>query len=201
MFDENDLPDPVTKMQLYQMGTRMFTENGYTDIGMDHFALQDDELFLAWEHGKLHRNFMGYTTQHTSMLLGLGVSSISDIGVAFAQNKKTIHDYYESIQNNELPVFKGYFLSEEDTRFRHYILAISCKGKTSFRKEDIEILREYTFPQLQQLAADGLIEWDEEGLIVTTTGRQFIRNICSAFDLYMQRNKQQSGKQLYSKAI
>ena len=133
--------------------------------------------------------------------MGLGVSSISDIGTAFAQNKKTIHDYYESIQNKELPVFKGYFLSEEDTRFRHYILAISCKGKTSFRKEDIEILAEYTFPLLEQLAADGLVEWNEQGLTVTTTGRQFIRNICSAFDLHMQRNKQKNGKQLYSKAI
>ena len=92
-------------------------------------------------------------------------------------------------------------MNKEDINFRRYILAISCKGKTNFRKEDIEVLTEYTFPQLQQLAADGLVEWNEQGLTVTTTGRQFIRNICSAFDLHMQRNKQKNGKQLYSKAI
>ena len=92
-------------------------------------------------------------------------------------------------------------MSEEDINFRHYILDISCKGKTSFREEDKAVLSEYTFPQLYELAADGLIEWDEQGLTVTTIGRQFIRNICSAFDLHMQRNKQQSGKQMYSKAI
>ena len=201
LFDENDLPTAEEKLQLYLKGKELLTAAGYTDIGMDHFALPDDALFEAWSDGSLHRNFMGYTTQHTSLLLGLGVSSISDIGTAFAQNKKTIHDYYESIQKNELPVFKGYFLNKEDINFRHYILAISCKGKTNFQKEDIEILTEYTFPQLQQLAADGLVEWNEQGLIVTTVGRQFIRNICSAFDLHMQRNKQKNGKQLYSKAI
>lgn len=201
LFDENDLPTAEEKLQLYLKGKELLTAAGYKDIGMDHFALPDDALFKAWSDGSLHRNFMGYTTQHTSLLLGLGVSSISDIGTAFAQNKKTIHDYYESIQKNELPVFKGYFLSEEDINFRHYILAISCKGKTSFRKEDREVLSEFTFPLLQQLATDGLVEWDKKGLTVTTTGRQFIRNICSAFDLHMQRNKQQSGKQLYSKAI
>lgn len=201
LFDENDLPTGEEKLQLYLKGKELLTAAGYTDIGMDHFALPGDALFKAWSDGSLHRNFMGYTTQHTSLLLGLGVSSISDIGTAFAQNKKTIHDYYESIKNNELPVFKGYFLSKEDINFRHYILDISCKAKTSFQEEDNEVLSEYTFPQLQQLAADGLIEWDAQGVTVTTVGRQFIRNICSAFDLYMQRNKQQSGKQMYSKAI
>lgn len=201
LFDETDLPTAEEKLQLYLTGKELLTAAGYTDIGMDHFALPEDSLYQAWSGGNLHRNFMGYTTQHTSLLLGLGVSSISDIGTAFAQNKKTIHEYYESIQKNELPVFKGYFLNEEDRTFRNYILAICCKGSTNFRKEDYAILKEYTFPKLQQFASDGLIEWDEQGLSVTTLGRQFIRNISSAFDLYLQRNKQQSGKPLYSKAI
>jgi oxygen-independent coproporphyrinogen-3 oxidase len=201
LFDETDLPSAEEKLQLYLTGKELLSAAGYTDIGMDHFALPEDSLYQAWAGGSLHRNFMGYTTQHTSLLLGLGVSSISDIGTAFAQNKKTIHEYYESIQKNELPIFKGYFLNEEDRRFRNYILAICCNGNTSFRKEDHAVLKEYTFPKLQQFDADGLIEWDEQGLSVTTLGRQFIRNICSAFDLYMQRNNQQSGKPLYSRAI
>lgn len=201
LFDENDLPSPEEKLQLYLKGKEILTNAGYTDIGMDHFALETDELYKAWIDGSLHRNFMGYTTQHTSILLGLGVSSISDIGNGFAQNKKTIHDYYESIQKNELPVFKGYFLSDEDVTFRYYILDVSCKGKTKFRKEDKEILRDFTFPELKKLEEDRLIEWNEDGLTVTNTGRHFIRNICSAFDLYIQRNREQNSKSMFSKAI
>src|SRR5262249_31377715 len=88
LFDENDLPGAELKMRLYQLGKQLFTENGYSDIGMDHFALPHDDLYKAWEQGRLHRNFMGYTTQRTNMLLGLGVSSISDAGIFFAQNQK-----------------------------------------------------------------------------------------------------------------
>lgn len=201
LFDENDLPTPGEKLNLYLKGKEILTEAGYSDIGMDHFAVKEDALYKAWKDGSLHRNFMGYTTQHTSLLLGLGVSSISDIGIGFAQNKKTIHDYYEAITRNELPVFKGYFLSEEDVVFRHYILDISCKGKTAFREEDKAILREFTFPELKKLEDDQLIAWDEDGLQVTGKGRHFIRNICSAFDLYIQRNRGQGSQPMFSKAI
>lgn len=201
LFDENDLPSPEQKLQLYITGKEILMSAGYTDIGMDHFALENDELYTAWKKGSLHRNFMGYTTQHTSLLLGLGVSSISDLGNGFVQNKKTLHDYYQSVQKNELPVFRGYFLNDEDVSFRHYILDICCKGYTNFRREDKSIMDEFTFPELKKLREDELIEWNQEGLIVTTRGRHFIRNICSAFDLYLQRNKMQNKKQLFSKAI
>jgi oxygen-independent coproporphyrinogen-3 oxidase len=102
LFDETDLPSTEEKMALYQLGKQLFADHGYEDIGMDHFALPTDDLFAARNNGTLHRNFMGYTTQNTSLLLGLGVSSISDVGVAFAQNDKTLHDYSEAINNNEL---------------------------------------------------------------------------------------------------
>ena len=128
LFDENDLPTPDEKLQLYLKGKEMFLAAGYSDIGMDHFALPEDDLYKAWEFGTLHRNFMGYTVQNTSVLLGLGVSSISDVGSAFAQNKKALSEYYESIAKDEIPVQRGYFLSEEDRHFRHYILDISCLG-------------------------------------------------------------------------
>lgn len=201
LFDENDLPTAEEKLQLYLKGKELLTAAGYVDIGMDHFALPTDALCTAWKTSKLHRNFMGYTTQHTSLLLGLGVSSISDIGTAFAQNRKTIHDYYAAIHKNELPVFKGYFLNDEDKAFRNYIHCISCRGYAVFKKEDKLQLEQYVLPQLKQLAEDGLIKMNHDGLVVTETGRQFIRIICSAFDLYLQRNKQKSEKQLYSKAI
>jgi len=164
LFDESDLPSADEKMKLYQIGKELFTANGYTDIGMDHFAVASDNLYKAWKEGWLHRNFMGYTTQKTNMLLGLGISSISDAGIGFAQNHKTLHDYYQSVNNNEFAVSKGYFLNEEDSAFRQYILNISCNAKTSFYPQHKDLLQEYTFPELRKLEADGLIEFDETGL-------------------------------------
>ena len=201
LFDENDLPSPEEKLQLYLKGKEILINKGYTDIGMDHFALPTDTLYDAWKEGTLHRNFMGYTTQHTSILLGLGVSSISDTGTAFAQNKKSLHEYYESISNNEIPAFRGYFLNEEDIAFRKYILNISCQGKTKFVTAHLNLLKQFTFPELRELEKDQLIEWNESGLTVTILGRHFIRNICSAFDLHLIRNKKESTKSQFSKAI
>jgi len=200
LFDEHDLPSAQEKLELYLKGKELLTTAGYIDIGMDHFALPGDDLYEAWLNGTLHRNFMGYTTQRTSFLLGLGVSSISDIGVAFAQNRKSLHEYYEVIDKNELPVFKGYFLNEEDITFRKYILNIICKGFTKIDPMDLPVLRELSFPELEKLKKDGLIEWNEKEVIVTSSGRHFIRNISSAFDLHLHRNKQEV-KTLFSKAI
>ena len=201
LFDENDLPKAEEKMQLYRLGKKLFAENDYIDIGMDHFSLPHDDLYIARQEGWLHRNFMGYTTQRSAMLLGLGVSSISDTGIAFAQNKKTIIDYYRSVNNNELAVFKGYFLNDEDIDFRNYILDISCTGKTKFKSENLSLLEQFSFPELVKLEADGFITWDKNGLDVTDLGLHFIRNICSAFDLHLQRGKANYEKVLFSKAI
>jgi len=200
LFDENDLPDAETKIQLYLKGKELLTKAGYADIGMDHFALPHEELYRARTAGKLHRNFMGYTTQNSGLLLGLGVSSISDTGNAFAQNEKTLHDYYAAVNSGRLAIKKGYILSDEDIAFKKYILDISCKGSTTFSKEHLPLLQAYTFPKLEALAADGLVEWNATGLKLTEQGHYFIRVVCSAFDLYLQRG-QQSGKPIFSKAI
>ena len=200
LFDENDLPSAEEKLNLYIEGKKSFVDDGYKDIGMDHFALQSDDLYKAWVDGSLHRNFMGYTTQKTSLLLGLGVSSISDAGIALAQNKKALHEYYESIGKNELAIFRGYFLNEEDVSFRKYILDISCRGSTNFRQKDLPLLEKFSFPELDKLQADGLAEWDRKEVVVTTLGLHFIRNICCAFDLHLLRN-QQKDLPRFSKAI
>ncbi|ULQ55048.1 oxygen-independent coproporphyrinogen III oxidase [Flavihumibacter rivuli] len=201
LFDESDLPNAELKMNLYRLGKERFAQHGYVDIGMDHFSTREDELFIAREAGWLHRNFMGYTTQKSGLLLGLGVSSISDAYWGYAQNHKTIHDYLSAVNEGELAVTKGCLLSEEDARFRKYILDISCQGRTAFEAEDLETLAQYSFPKLRSLAADGLVEWDEEGAALTPLGHHFIRNVCSAFDLYLQRNKSKNEKPLFSKAI
>lgn len=201
LFDENDLPSADLKMQLYRLGKFLFTANGYADIGMDHFALRNDELFKVREAGSLHRNFMGYTTQSTALLVGLGVSSISDTGNAYAQNNKNIQGYYQSVNAGELAITKGYFLTEEDLSFKKYILDISCSGATTFREQDLDLLNEYTFPELVGLEKDGLIEWSTDSLTVTTLGHHFIRNICSAFDLYLLRRKGAIEMPVFSRAI
>jgi oxygen-independent coproporphyrinogen-3 oxidase len=201
LFDETDLPPAALKMQLYLLGKKLFVANGYTDIGMDHFALPSDDLFKAWTDGTLHRNFMGYTTQRTAMLVGLGVSSISDVGVAFSQNEKVLQNYYQRILNNELAVSKGYFLNEEDLAFRNYILNISCQGYTKLNPGHLPVLRQLSFPLLEDLGKDGLVEWDEEEVRVTALGRNFIRNICKAFDLHLLRKQSDNEKPLFSNAI
>lgn len=213
LFDENDLPGAELKMQLYQTGRRLFIDHGYSDIGMDHFALPGDALHTAWQQGTMHRNFMGYTTQHSGLLLGLGVSAISDADIAFAQNHKTLHDYYKSLTSPNsilqsqsvgggvVPVTKGYFLTKEDEAFKAYILDVICRGTTTFHAEHMPLLKQYTFPELALLEADELITWDEKRLQVTERGQHFLRNICKAFDLHLLRKESTSKNPQYSKAI
>jgi len=187
LFDEKDLPAPDLKMQLYLLGKKMFTAAGYADIGMDHFALPGEALFEAKAEGKLHRNFMGYTTQATGMLIGLGVSSISDAGNAYAQNHKTLSEYYQAIEKGVLPVFRGVLLTKEDVRFKAYLLDITCKGFVKPRNDDWALVQSLQAEKLRQLEADGLIVLKNDGLEVTRTGNHFLRNIASIFDLYLLR--------------
>ncbi|MBL7696918.1 MAG: oxygen-independent coproporphyrinogen III oxidase [Chitinophagaceae bacterium] len=201
LFDESHLPAPEEKVRLYMKGQEILAANGYQDIGMDHFALPNDDLYKAKANGRLHRNFMGYTTQNSGLLLGLGVSAISDLGNAFAQNDKALHNYYTAIKGGGLAVGKGYFLSGEDVAFRRYILDTACKGSTGFHSSHLPLLEQYTFPKLNQFAADGLIEYDTKQLRLTGKGHYFIRNICSAFDLHMQRSVTPDQKTKFSKAI
>lgn len=201
LFDENDLPGAGEKLELYRTGKEMFIENGYVDIGMDHFALPADDLYKASLEGRLHRNFMGYTTQATNILVGLGVSSISSTGSAFAQNSKILNNYSQHIKNGRLAVEKGFFLSDEDVRFGKYILDISCRGKTKFLPGDMATISTYCIPELKKLEADKLLVLDKDGIQITELGKNFIRNICSAFDLYIQKNKATEEKRIFSKAI
>lgn len=201
LFDESDLPGPGEKIELYLKGKALLLENGYADIGMDHFALPHDELFMAKENGKLRRNFMGYTTQQSGLLLGLGMSAISDIGNAFAQNEKSLHDYYNAVTNQNFAIKKGYYLNDEDISFRRYINDISCKGYTFFNAADIPLLEQYSFPVLKELAADELVSFDKHHLEVKADGHFFIRNICSAFDIHLQRADKLSNIPTFSKAI
>ena len=201
LFSEIDLPSAHLKMQLHLLGKELFTGNGYYDIGMDHFALPEDDLYKAMKEKKLHRNFMGYTTQAGGLLIGLGVSSISDAGIAYAQNKKSLHEYYQCINNKQLAVQKGYFLTSEDSDFKQYILDLICTGQTVFEERNLPALQEFTIPELQKLEDDKLVEIFENAVFVTKSGKNFIRNICKAFDLHLLKNQANPSIPVYSKAI
>ncbi|MFI5154920.1 MAG: oxygen-independent coproporphyrinogen III oxidase [Chitinophagales bacterium] len=201
LFDENDLPSAELKTQIYLLGREMFTDAGYHDIGMDHFALPSDDLYHSFVLGMLHRNFMGYTALHSEILLGLGVSSISDIGIGYAQNHHEIENYYRSIKSNELAIHKGYFLDETDQAFKKYILEIACRGRTSLRASHRDILDEYTLPMLKPMEEDGLLRIEGNEIIVSQQGQQFIRVICQAFDIKWQKEKEPEQEKKFSRAI
>ena len=199
-FTELDLPSAEDKGTLYQIGRDLLKSYGYEEIGMDHFALPDDELFSAGRNGKLHRNFMGYTHSHTQLLVGLGVSSISDSLYAFAQNVKSVEAYLQVIASNELPVFKGHLLTYTDLIVRNHILDIMCKSKTDWEtgtpSGDVIIP---ALDRLQSLEADGLVRIGLYHLEVTDLGKRFLRNICMAFDERLWADKPTT--QLFSMAV
>ncbi|MGQ1928553.1 oxygen-independent coproporphyrinogen III oxidase [Ornithobacterium rhinotracheale] len=187
-FDEKDLPSPAEKRELYEVGKEIFEQMGYEEIGMDHFSLKTDKLYLASKNGTLHRNFMGYSSSKTQVMIGLGMSSISDSWYSFAQNNKSLKEYTELVENGIIPVTKGHILSREDLTMRRHILNLMCNLKTNFKELPIENLDDIK-TRLAEMERDGLIEFTDDELIVTEAGRIFIRNICMAFDLRMLRNK------------
>lgn len=197
-FTEHDLPEGREKLELYKLGKQIILESGYRDVGMDHFAKEDDLLFIAARNGTLHRNFMGYADRYTPLLIGLGVSSISDAWSAFAQNVKTVEEYYRILAEDRLPVFKGHMLSAQDEVLRQYILDMMCKGKVQMRACDFG-LNSRLVERLRPFQSDGLIELSGLRVSVTSLGRSFLRNICTAFDERLHQRMEK--EQLFSQAI
>ncbi len=182
-FPIHALPDAAEKLNIYNLGKTMLESAGYYDIGMDHFSLPGDTLCKALKNGTLHRNFMGYTDNHTQLLIGLGVSSISDAWKGFVQNEKTIEAYKRSVYNNEIPIFKGHELNEEDLVLRRHILNIMTRFETSwFLEHEVTPCFDNMYERLQELIEDDLVVMEPCRLKVTEKGRAFVRNICMAFD-------------------
>src|SRR5690606_13850004 len=119
-FNNEDIPKDDVKRQLYEQGKLKLAANGFYEIGMDHFALENDSMYQSFKNGNLHRNFMGYTTTNTQLMIGLGVSSISDCWTAFAQNEKVLEDYYDRLEKNEIPIYRGHLLNDEDLIIRRH---------------------------------------------------------------------------------
>lgn len=187
-----DLPGAEEKLNILQQTIMTLTASGYQFIGMDHFARPDNELAIAQQQGRLHRNFQGYTTQGENDLLGLGVSAISMTGDSYSQNQKTLKQYYSDIKQHNHALWRGLSLNQDDCLRRDVIKALICHFAVSFT--DIEKAWNIRFTDyfaedlalLTPLIEDGLIRYAGESLQVTAAGRLLIRNICMCFDVYLR---------------
>ena len=199
-FDENDLPKSEVKRELYETAKKMLESAGYLEIGMDHFALPEDSLSIAFDQKNLHRNFMGYTTMSTSMMIGLGMSAISDSWFAFAQNEKSVEGYIEKVNKGECPVYRGHLLTDQELETRKYILDLICHFETtlesdsSYRNEHFQIAE-----RLKEMVTDGLVIIENDHVKVTEKGVPFVRNCCMAFDQHLQEVN--STEKMFSRTI
>lgn len=184
-YDENDLPNPEEKRALYEMAKALFLEAGYLEIAMDHFALPEDELAKAYSSNTLHRNFMGYTTNNTKVLIGLGMSAISDSWFGYAQNEKDLKSYQKRIEETHSAWEKGHLLSTEDLEIRKHINQLMCQFETEIPFDSHIEFEEMTH-KLTPMIQDGLVELTERKVRVTKEGKPFVRNVCMAIDPYLK---------------
>ncbi len=199
-FKEEDLPTAAEKREMYETGKKMLEEAGYIEIGMDHFALKTDSLYKAVEEKKLHRNFMGYTDSKTQLMLGLGVSAIGDSWYSFGQNSKNVEEYQELVEKGILPVYRGHILNEEDLIIRKHILNMMCCLESSWENASLQFKElPETLSKLKEMEDDGLIKIDSTKLQITEKGRPFVRNVCMAFDILLQRRQPET--QLFSMTV
>lgn len=183
-YSEKDLPDAQLKLELFTTGRDMLLKGGYKTIGFDHFSLPEDSLYKSYASGNMHRNFMGFSDLRTPYQIGLGVSSISDIGTAFSQNAKAVEPYIEKVKNGEIPIVKGHLHSEEDSFLRKHILNLTCKHRTSWQGAGVKESRymRNTLAGLRIFEGEGLLELGNESIQITDKGRLFVRQICSVID-------------------
>lgn len=199
-FSEADLPKNAEKRALYETGRQMLEAAGYSEIGMDHFALPGDALSTALAAGTLHRNFMGYTPVHTQATVGLGMSAIGETTEAFAQNAKRLDEYQEAVTSGRIPVLRGHLLDEEDRFVRERILDLMCRMRTRWdAPARWQGLLEAARARLEPMEQDGLVAFGEGWLVVTPDGKPFLRNVCMALDARLWR--QRPGTRIFSQTI
>ncbi|MBL0121550.1 MAG: oxygen-independent coproporphyrinogen III oxidase [Betaproteobacteria bacterium] len=203
-IDTNDLPGAEARLELLVMATNKLTGAGYVYIGMDHFALPDDELVIAARHAGLRRNLLGYSTHPDTDVLAFGISAISKVGTTYSQNVKTLAEYYDRLDRDELPVLRGIELTADDLLRRAIIQALICHFELSIESIEIAYLikfREYfssEWDKLEELQREGLITLEPEWLNVTPRGRLLVRSVAMVFDRHLSRIEQ---RERFSKII
>jgi oxygen-independent coproporphyrinogen-3 oxidase len=199
-----ELPSADTKLQILQLAIRRLTEAGYVYIGMDHFAKPGDELTVAQRQGRLHRNFQGYSTHAECDLLAFGVSAISKVGPCYAQNVKTLDEYYDALDRDVLPVLRGIELTADDLLRRAVIQALMCHFEVSIESIEIAHLisfKDYFVTELADLSAmeeTGLVRISDKWISVRPAGRLLVRGIAMVFDRYLRADRERAR---YSKVI
>ncbi len=197
VIDEKALPRGRDKLELYLVALDKFQDGGFEVIGMDHFAKTTDPLAKAARNGELHRNFMGYAVMPAEDMLSFGITAISEMDGAFAQNVKNLGDYDRLISAGELPVERGLRRSADDDARRRIILDVMCGfrldwenhgGRAAFEERYADALAE-----LRPMAEDGLVTFDDRGFSVTELGRLFVRNLAMPFDAYLQKLRAEGG--------
>lgn len=192
MIDAKDIPSPETKLELMELTINKLTEAGYVYIGMDHFALPDDELTVAQREGGLQRNFQGYSTRKECDMVGLGVSAIGKVGDCYAQNQKDIPTWQSVVSEGKLPIWRGVSLTTEDRLRRSVIESIMCHGEVNFSEFESNFAIDFhdhfalELCNLEQLERDGLVEMGDDEFSATPEGRLLLRAIAMTFDEYMQ---------------
>jgi oxygen-independent coproporphyrinogen-3 oxidase len=194
-FKDDQVPVGAEKRALYEVIRRPLLENGYVELGMDHFARPDDGLARAAAAGTMHRNFQGYTERRTTALLGLGVSAISETPDCYHQNEKVITVYERRVQQGEVPTLRGHRLSADDRRRREKILSLMTTFKVALDPAEIADARSFLAP----LVADGLVVIEDAELRIPMHGRPFLRNAATLFDAHL-RASQPTGP-TYSRAV
>lgn len=190
LIKTDELPSPETKRKLYEVGKKLLAQEGYWDVGMDHFALPSSYLWKAKEQKKLHRNFMGYVDMKSNILLGLGPTAISDSSVSFMQNAKELKNYQESISLGKLAIEKGHTHQPRDLMVQKMILDLMCNN-------EIEVSHLQEIPHwseiqkdLKNFASDGLLARDQNRITLSETGKAFMRNVAMSFDFYLREQNQ-----------
>lgn len=196
LFKDEDLPKGKEKRRLYEVSREFLLNKGYIEIGMDHFALPADSLSVSDSKGKLHRNFMGYVEERTQILLGLGVSSISETPDCFHQNEKALPVYERRVKNGEIPSLRGHKLTAIDQRRREQILNFMTRGEVVFEDEK---QKKQVQSFLKEMDDDQLVEFANNSMKLTQKGKPFLRNACLALDERLLEKKPNS--EIFSKSL
>lgn len=197
LYDESHLPKGVVKRGLYETGRKALESFGYKELGMDHFALPQDALFQAADNHTLHRNFMGYTTAPSEILIGLGASAISDVGSAFQQNEKDIKAYQATVLNGKQPYHTGHLLTNQDLLIRKQIQNLMCNLVVEDVMDTIDDNQRY---ELQTMESEGLISLANNRISVLPAGKMYLRNIAAVLDVRL-RAKTQSSQPMFSQSV
>lgn len=188
-LEKYSIPHGKEKRELYELSKKLLLEAGYFELGLDHFALRNSDLYQSFKKGEMKRNFMGYTKEVSPVTLGLGASAISNTDKLFVQNEKEIPEYLQALKEEKLPLFNGHTMSERDREASRIIQSLMCQGQAKLSSYwellfEKDILNQQS--KLEEMERDGLIFLQEEELFVKAEGRPFLRNICMVFDEHLQ---------------